>query len=142
MISVWTAIFTTLVVELVLNFVLIQPLFQLVRKTIIGLLRFIFGNQVLKTAVIVIAIILVYSFGYSYYTQNRLTDELEENMSVVMDATRELSIRVRIFREQRNMYLSGFAFFHGIVLWRLTRLYDQFDAIQERAEKIAHKKDQ
>eukprot|EP00339_Tiarina_fusa_P016777 CAMPEP_0117048886 /NCGR_PEP_ID=MMETSP0472-20121206/33797_1 /TAXON_ID=693140 ORGANISM="Tiarina fusus, Strain LIS" /NCGR_SAMPLE_ID=MMETSP0472 /ASSEMBLY_ACC=CAM_ASM_000603 /LENGTH=61 /DNA_ID=CAMNT_0004762165 /DNA_START=339 /DNA_END=524 /DNA_ORIENTATION=+ len=25
------------------------------------------------------------------------------------------------------MYLSGFAFFHGIVMWRIVKLYDQFD---------------
>merc|ERR1719359_2471605 len=138
MLSIWTILFILLCTELCLNLILVVPVFQFVRKSIIGALRFVFRNTALQTAAIIVAILLVYSFGFSYYTQTRLTEELNEHgelgTPVIIDATKELSLRVRIFREQRNMYLSGFSFFHGIVLWRLIKLYDQFDEDEKAAK--------
>merc|ERR1712151_1184446 len=139
MFSIWMILFTILVTELVLNFILVQPI-PFIRRPIIGFLRLLFKSATIQTAAIIIAILLVYSFGFSYYTQLRLTGELQHDENnpfggVMFDAAKEHGVRVRIFREQRNMYLSGFSFFHGIVLWRLVKLFDQF---KENKEAIVH----
>ena len=144
MFSIWTMLFTLLVTELAINLVLVLHIFMFIKKGIIGILRFFFKHPALQTCAIIIAILLVYSFGFSYYTEKRLTSELNADMAdnsqaIMIDATKELSLRVRVFREQRNMYISGFAFFHGIVLWRLVKLYDQFEIDRNEAHKEGHK---
>ena len=139
MFSVWTILLTILAIELVLNSILVLPI-PFIRRPIIGFLRLLFKSATVQTASIIIAILLLYSFAMSYYTANRLTGELEHDENnpfggVMFDAAKEHGIRSRIFREQRNMYLSGFSFFHGIVLWRLIKLFDQF---KENKEAIEH----
>ena len=130
--------FILLAVELTLNFILVLPLFTPLRKAIIGVLRLMFKSSAARTFAFIVALLLVYSFGFSYYSETRLSQELERDgsshYSVVMDATKELGVRVRVFREQRNMYLSGFSFFHGIILWRLVKLYDSFDEKNRKVE--------
>lgn len=74
----------------------------------------------------VIAGLLLYVFFQSYSTQQRLDNEIHnlEHSTHHM----EVSIRVRLHREQRNMYLCGFTLFHGLFLWRLVKFYDRVDA--------------
>ena len=88
----------------------------------------------MRLVVWTIAFLLLFAFTYTYYTQNRLNNQLIE-AGEYRDAAKELGIRVRIFREQRNMYLSGFAFFHGIFLWRLVKLYDRYDETIKNEKK-------
>merc|ERR1712151_868443 len=104
-----------------------------VRRMVVAILRFSFKSQTARLVVWIIAGLLLFAFSYCYYTQDRLGNSLVEQD--VHDATKEFGIRVRIFREQRNMYLSGLAFFHGIFLWRLVKLYDRADEELEDAEK-------
>lgn len=126
MISLWGIIQLILLVEIWFTLVLVMNFIKPVRKFFVGVLRFCFYSQTARLVVWILAFLLLFAFAYTYYTQNRLNNQLIEQ-GEFRDATKELGIRVRIFREQRNMYLSGFAFFHGIFLWRLVKLYDSVD---------------
>lgn len=126
MLSIWGIIQLILLVEIWFTLILVMNLFKPLRRFFVGILRFCFYSETARLIVWIIAFLLLFAFAYTYYTQNRLNNQLIEQGDF-RDAAKELGIRVRIFREQRNMYLSGFAFFHGIFLWRLVRLYDIYD---------------
>merc|ERR1712137_490627 len=126
-----------LVVELWFTFMLVMNLFMPVRRIVVAILRFSFKSQTARLVVWIIAVLLLFAFANCYYTQNRLGRQLAEQDGYVGDAAKEFGVRVRIFREQRNMYLSGLAFFHGIFLWRLVKLYDRAD--EELADAEDHK---
>ena len=135
MISIWAIIQIILVIEVWFTLMLVMNLFMPIRRVVVAILRFSFKSQTARLVVWIIAGLLLFAFTYCYYHQQRLNNQLSEQDGFARDATKELGVRVRIFREQRNMYLSGFAFFHGIFLWRLVKLYDRADEELEAAEE-------
>lgn len=141
MISIWAILQILLVVEIVFALILTMNILMPVRRLVVKLLRLCFHSKTAQLVSGIVAIILLFTFAFTYYTQNQLDEKLHE--ATFMDATKELSLRVRIFREQRNMYISGLAFFHGIFLWRLVKLYESVEEDKQHAlEEVSKKKDQ
>ena len=126
MISVWTILLALLLFEITCTVILVLNLFILrpIQKLLVQTLRFLFSYKGVKIAFWVIIGLTIYSFWYSYSTEQHLEAQLHQLQSgeVLADAQKSLQLQVRIFREQRNRYISGFFIFHALVLWRIVRL--------------------
>lgn|SRR3990167_1820037 len=123
MISIWTIILALLITELLISSYLVFNVIKPFRRLIIGALRRFFNHQTVKIASFIILALLAYAFYFSYANVQKYDYELHGGFPI-RDATKEGQVRASLSREQRNLYLSGFTFFHFFVLWRLIKLFD------------------
>ena len=136
MLSIWAILQILLLAEVFFTVILVMNILLPIRKIVVKILRFCFLSKTTRLVTAIIAIILLFTFAYTYYQQSHLSQKFTE--AEYRDADKELQLRVRVFREQRNMYLSGLTFFHGIFLWRLVQLYE---SVEEKQKEILHEGD-
>ena len=123
----WTSVFVLFTVELLITFLLVLNLYKPLRKLVTGSLRVATGSKHVRILMLVVAIILILLFIDSFRNQARLSDELK-SPEILRDNAKELQLKLRIFREQRNLYLSGVTVFLGLVIYWILQLYEEFDA--------------
>lgn len=123
----WTSVFVLFTVELLITFLLVLNLYKPLRKLVTGSLRVATSSKHVRILMLVLAVILILLFIDSFRNQSRLSEELKAP-EVLRDNAKELQLKLRIFREQRNLYLSGVTVFLGLVIYWILQLYEEFDA--------------
>lgn len=140
MFTAWDLVFAGLIIELAFTVWLLLDFLPPIRRLVIAFLRYSFGSRGAKIFLLIIAFILLVLIVTNYNEQQKLYEQIKET-KLLADVDKELSLRIRQFRDQRNLYLCFFTLFHMGYLWRLTKLHKGWDdEITQAKAKVAYSK--
>mmetsp|Transcript_9080 Transcript_9080/g.21486 ORF Transcript_9080/g.21486 Transcript_9080/m.21486 type:complete len:136 (+) Transcript_9080:146-553(+) len=135
MVSVqWLFVYAVLITELVLSAVLILPLPDVIKKPAIqhftSLWRFAQVRRFLLGVFLIIAILFLDTV--------RLLAKVEEKKEK-MGAVGAAELRIQQFRNQRNFYLTGFALFQLVLLYRVQHYLAELLELRQRVKESKSK---
>jgi len=135
----WLLVFLTLCVQVILITILCIPhhyLPAIIRRAIIRVFEEAQNSPNIVLSYKITTGLLLLLFLDAVRTINHL-DEKERHEHAGMA---ELNIKLRLFRNQRNMYMSFFAVFFMIIIYRLQRLFAELHNANEANKAKTDKK--
>jgi len=137
----WTIVFAILSFEMLLCLILVLPLPLSIRKYMWKFFATSSLIQKSRTFVIFMAVVLLALFIDAYREARHNTEGAHGHMDVnipMANSQPYLQQQSKYFRAQRNMYISGFTLFLGLILYRFIFVLADLYKIQENAE-VTHK---
>jgi len=134
----WTLVALILVFEMTICFILVLPLPLSFRKLIWKFFATSHFFQKSKTVMIFMGVVLAALFADAYRSSVNYHELSHEhaNENLLAAANQYSSFQTQYFRSQRNMYLSGFTLFLGLILYRFMIVLGDLYKIQENAEVV------
>jgi len=130
----WTMIATFLYVEIGVVLLLVLPVASPQRWNKIFKSRFLkaVGNQASIYFVVLLAVLVLFFLDAIREMRKYSSPETTEPAHSHLDA--EMQVNMRLFRAQRNFYISGFALFLSLVIRRLVTLISQQASLLAQSE--------
>jgi B-cell receptor-associated protein 31 len=130
----WTIIATFLYVELGVVLLLVLPVASPQRWNKIFKSRFLqaVSNQASIYFVVLLAVLVLFFLDAIREMRKYSSPETTESAHSHLDA--EMQVNMRLFRAQRNFYISGFALFLSLVIRRLVTLISQQASLLAQSE--------
>jgi B-cell receptor-associated protein 31 len=139
----FTAVFVLLVVEMSALLILLLPLPLSWRKS---LLNFFTKSKLMKN--VNYALKFVFGFIFILFLDSLRvelkSEKLHESFDSMSNPQADTNFHMKIFRAQRNMYLTGFTLFLGLVLSRFVGLMaktinyeQQIEVLKKQAENVS-----
>lgn len=139
----WHCVFAILLMELIVTFVLVVPVPRKIRNFIARkcIFRFDLGERFAKV-IWFIALGLIFGLVESYYSVDRLMEKLadkEQDDAFRMDHTHNHHHdKQRLYKAERNMYISGFALTLLFVIGRILQLMQEGVELEDECEMLRH----
>jgi B-cell receptor-associated protein 31 len=132
----WTIIATFLYVEIAVVLLLVLPVASPQRWNKIIRSRFLkaVNNQASVYFFILLAILILFFLDAIREMRKYSSAETTEATHAHLDA--EMQVNMRLFRAQRNFYISGFALFLSLVIRRLVTLISQQASLMAQGEAL------
>jgi len=130
----WTIIASFLYVEIGIVLLLVLPVASPLRWNKIFKSRFLqaVGNQASIYFVVLLAVLVLFFLDAIREMRKYSSPETTEPAHSHLDA--EMQVNMRLFRAQRNFYISGFALFLSLVIRRLVTLISQQASLLAQSE--------
>lgn len=132
----WTIIATFLYVEIAMVLLLVLPVASPQRWNKIIRSRFLqaVSNQASVYFFILLAVLVLFFLDALREMRKYSSAETTEATHAHLDA--EMQVNMRLFRAQRNFYISGFALFLSLVIRRLVTLISQQASLMAQGEAL------
>eukprot|EP01012_Entosiphon_sulcatum_P013051 TRINITY_DN1831_c0_g1_i1.p1 TRINITY_DN1831_c0_g1~~TRINITY_DN1831_c0_g1_i1.p1 ORF type:complete len:136 (-),score=24.98 TRINITY_DN1831_c0_g1_i1:27-413(-) len=115
----WFLVHALLVVEVVFGLLLVLPLPLAVRNLLVSGVNRAYKQKFIQSALIILVLLLAAALFFAWNATNRIQlQKVQEGAN----HHRHLELNARLFREQRNMYLSGFSLYLLVLLTGVGRL--------------------
>jgi len=136
----WSVVFFILVFEMAICLILVLPLPLSIRKSMWKYFATSSLIQKSKTFTIFMAFVLAALFIDAYRESRQYSEGAHAHIDTNIPGSAQpyLQHQSKYFRAQRNMYISGFTLFLGLILYRFIFVLADLYKIQENAE-IIHK---
>lgn len=138
----WTCVFGILIFELVVTFILVVPVPRRIRNMIARkcIFKFDLGERFSKV-IWFVAAALFFGLVESYYTCERLMQKLEgmeQEDTIRMDhhSHHHHHDKQRLYKAERNMYLSGFALTLLFVIGRILQLMQESVELEQERDML------
>eukprot|EP00033_Pygsuia_biforma_P000612 GCRY01000721.1.p1 GENE.GCRY01000721.1~~GCRY01000721.1.p1 ORF type:complete len:217 (+),score=28.93 GCRY01000721.1:188-838(+) len=121
----WVLVFSFLLIEVILCFIVILPLPRKWSEKVLKMVASLLRIDVFKYLTRIFGVLLLVLFAEAIWGIHTSNDKLLQAESENVHTDTIMTFQIKLFRHQRNAYLTGFSFFLIFVLMKFSQIIEE-----------------